>query len=61
MVKNPPANAGNEGSIPGLGIFPMNKKMTTHSSIPAWEIPWTEGAWWAMVCGVATSQTGLSD
>ena len=22
MVKNPPANAGNVGSIPGLGIFP---------------------------------------
>ena len=23
--------------------------MATHSSILAWEIPWTEGAWWAIV------------
>ena len=22
---------------------PLEKEMTTHSSIPAWEIPWTEG------------------
>ena len=21
---------------------PLEKEMTTHSSIPAWEIPWTE-------------------
>ena len=25
---------------------PLEKKMATHSSILAWEIPWTEGAWW---------------
>ena len=46
MVKNPPANAGNASSIPGLGRFsredPLEKEMTTHSSILAWEIPWTE-------------------
>ena len=59
--KESTSSAGDEGSIPGLGIFPMNKKMTMHSSILAWEISWTEGAWWAMVCGVAKSQTGLSD
>ena len=26
MVKNPPANAGNEGSIPGSGRFPWRRK-----------------------------------
>ena len=26
--------------------------MATHSSILAWEIPWTEGAWWVIVHGV---------
>ena len=41
--------------------------MATHSSIPAWRIPWTEnpmdrGAWWAtLVHGVAKSLTRLSD
>ena len=44
MVKNPSANAedtGNTGSIPGSGR-PLAKEMATHSSILAWEIPWTE-------------------
>ena len=44
MVKNPPANAGDArdpGSIPGLGRS-LEKKMATHSSILAWEVPWTE-------------------
>ena len=40
-VKNPPANAGDPGSIPGSGRFP-GKGMATHSSILAWEIPWAE-------------------
>ena len=31
---------------------PLEKEMATHSSILAWEIPWTEGAWLATVCGV---------
>ena len=39
--KNPAANAGDEGSIPGLGRA-LEKEMATHSSILAWEIPWTE-------------------
>ena len=26
MVKNPPANAGNEGLIPGLGRFPWRRE-----------------------------------
>ena len=41
VVKNPPANAGDTGSIPG-SEDPLEKKMSTHSSILAWEIPWTE-------------------
>ena len=35
--------------------------MATNSSILAWEIPLTEGAWQATVHGVAKSQTQLSD
>ena len=28
---------------------PLEKEMATHSSIPAWEIPWTRKAWWNTV------------
>ena len=38
VVKNPPANAGHRGSIPGSGN-PLEKEMATHSSIHAWKIP----------------------
>ena len=38
MVKNLPANARD----PGLFLFPLEKEIATHSSILAWEIPWTE-------------------
>ena len=44
MVKNPPATAGDVrdmGLIPGMGRSP-GKEMAIHSSILAWEIPWTE-------------------
>ena len=41
MVKNPLANAGDEGLIPGWGRSP-GEGNGTHSSILAWEIPWTE-------------------
>ena len=44
MVKNVPANggdAGDVGSIPGLGN-PLEEEMAICSSIIAWEIPWTE-------------------
>ena len=40
-VRNSPANAGDTGSIPGLGRA-LEKEMATHSSIPAWRNPWTE-------------------
>ena len=40
-VKNLPARAGDTGSIPESGSS-LEKEMATHSSILAWEIPWTE-------------------
>ena len=41
MVKNPPANAGDVGLIPGSGRSPGGGN-ATHSSILAWKISWTE-------------------
>ena len=41
VVKNPPANAGDMGLIPGLRSS-LREGMATHSSTFAWEIPWTE-------------------
>ena len=41
MVKNPPAKQ--ETWVQSVGQEnPLEKKMATHSRIPAWEIPWTE-------------------
>ena len=40
VVKNPPANAGDVGSVPGSGRSPG--KGNGNSSILAWKIPWTE-------------------
>ena len=41
MVKNLPTSAGNQ--VQSLGQEnPLEKGMATHSSIPAWRIPWTE-------------------
>ena len=44
MVKNLPANAGNkETQVRSLGWEDaLEEEMATHSSILAWEIPWTE-------------------
>ena len=41
MANKPPAKAGYVGAILGLED-PLGKEMTTHSSILAWKIPWTE-------------------
>ena len=41
VVKNLPAKVGDKGLIPGWGSS-LKKGMATHSSILAWEIPWTE-------------------
>ena len=35
-------NAGDLGSVPVSGRFPLEKEMATHSSILAWKIPQTE-------------------
>ena len=40
---------------------PLEEEMITDSSILAWEIPWTEGAWCATVRGVTKNQIQLSD
>ena len=39
VVKNPPANARDMGSIPGLGRS-LEEGMAAHSRILAWRIPW---------------------
>ena len=31
---------------------PLEKEMATHPSILAWEILWTEEAWWVTIHGV---------
>ena len=41
VVKNPPASAGDAGSILGWED-PLEEGTATHSSILAWRIPWTE-------------------
>ena len=58
MVKNLPANAGDTrdlGLIPGSGRSP-GVGNATHSSILAWEIPWTEEPGGATVHGITKSQ-----
>ena len=42
VVKNLPANAGDTGSIPGLGRSPGEGNGNPYSSILVWRIPWTE-------------------
>ena len=58
MVKNPPANAGDERDLGQED--PLEKEMATHSSILAWEIPRTEELSMATVHGSIKSQTQLS-
>ena len=51
MVKNPHANAGDQGSVPGLGRSPGggNGDPLQYSYL---ENPMDRGAWWATVQGV---------
>ena len=39
---------------------PLEKEMATHSSILAWEIPWTEESSWLQVMVLQKSQIWLS-
>ena len=57
MVKNLPANTGDECLIPGLGRSP-GKGNGYPLSILAWEIPWT--AWQATVYGI-TNESDMTE
>ena len=51
MVKNPHAmQESQEMQVQSLGREDFQEEMTTHSSILAWRIPWTEepGGLWSM-------------
>ena len=56
VIKNPPANAGYAGSIPGPGRSPGegNGNPLQYSCL---ENHMDRGAWWATVPGVGRSQT----
>ena len=60
VVKNPPTNAANAGSISGSGRSPGegNGNPLQDSCL---ENPTDRGAWWPTVHGVAKSWTRLSD
>ena len=60
MVKNPPANAGDMGLIPGWGRSPGegNGNPLQYSCLGN---PMDKGAWWAIDHGLAKSRTRLSD
>ena len=59
-VKTSACNAGDPGSIPGLGRSPGegNGNPVQYSCL---ENPMEGGAWWATVHGVAKSRTRLSN
>ena len=60
MVKNPPAMQ--ETWVQFLGQEDiLEKEMTTHSSILAWRIPWTEEPGGLQSMWSQKSWTGLSD
>ena len=58
--KESACNSGDSGLISGLGrsTRESNGNPLQHSF---WKIPWTGGAWWAILHGVTKSQTRLSD
>ena len=60
MVKESACNAGDLGSIPGLGRYP-GEENGYPPQCSGLENFMDRGASWATVHGVAKSQTGLSD
>ena len=60
MVKNPPAMQ--ETQVRSLGLEdPVEKGMATHSSIPAWRIPWIEEPDGLQSMGLQKIQTQVND
>ena len=60
QVKNPPAMQETLETLLVCSLAqedPLEKEMTTHSSILAWEIPMDRGVWGATVHGVEKSWT----
>ena len=62
VIKRPPAGGFlqemQETRVPSLGgEDPLEKGMATHSSIPAWKIPWTEKTGELQSMGVTKSWT----
>ena len=47
--------------VPCVGEDPLEKEMATHSSILAWEIPWTEEPAGLQSMESQNSQTRLGD
>ena len=60
MAKNPPANAGDLGSIPGLARSPGegNSNPLQHSCLGN---PMDRVVWWATVHGVSKNQMQLNN
>ena len=52
---------GRPGFNPWVGKIPQEKEMVTHSSILAWEIPWTEDPGWLQSGGSQKNRIWLSD
>ena len=60
VEKNPPAKQ--ETLVQSLGWEdPLKKEMATHSSILAWETPWTEEPGGLQCMWLSKSQTRLSN
>ena len=60
VVKNLPVNAGAVSLIFGYRE-PLEKEMAAHSSVLAWEFPWTEQPGGLQSMGSQKSQTRLKD
>ena len=60
VLKHLPASAGDASRSLGWED-PLEEEMTTHSSILAWEIPWTEESGWLHRMVSQRSRTRPSD
>ena len=56
MVKNPPAIKETRVQLQGQK-YPLEKEMATHSSVLAWELPWTEELGRLQFMGLQESDT----